>query len=130
MSDETMQLDIEITYAEWRARARALFGDDEMQWRFVCPVCKTMQSVADYKAAGAPPSAVGYSCVGRWMESPRRMLKPDGRETRTSGPCDYTSGGLFRFTVNTVRFPDGKTSPVFAFAPDEPKTKKEGPRDA
>lgn len=95
-----------MTEETWRAQAAALFGPDPMQWRFVCPVCGFIQSVQDYKDAGAPNGAVGFSCVGRFREGSRKAFGGCG-----DGPCNYSGGGLFQ--VNPVDV-DGRK--VFAFA--------------
>lgn len=80
----------ELTIQEYMTEAYDLFGPDMMTWRFVCPACGHIASVADYKAAGAPESAVGFSCIGRWLENPREAFG------KGPGPCDYAGGGLFR----------------------------------
>lgn len=102
-----------ITHAEWVAEGRRLFGEDTMQWRFVCPSCWHIASVADWKEAGAPEGAVAFDCVGRYdghMDRPM-CSKP--------GPCNYTGAGLFKLNPVAVRFPDGKMRRAFAFAPIE-----------
>lgn len=99
-----------MTAAEWRAEAVRRFGADPMAWRFVCPVCKHEQSVADYKAAGAPEGTVAFSCVGRWIEGASEAFS--GRP----GPCTYAGGGLFALNPIRVTTDDGKTIDVFAFA--------------
>ena len=98
-----------IPVEEWRAEARRRFGQDAMKWRFVCPSCGHVQTPEDFKKAGAPSSAVGYSCIGRW----------DGHMHVTMGtkpgPCNYTGGGLFNINPIPVVV-DGKTVWAFAFA--------------
>lgn len=102
------------TLAEWHARARELFGDDSSGWKFVCPSCAHVASVADWKAAGAPDGCVAFSCVGRWTLEPkkaeRKAFKGEG------GPCNYAGGGLFALNPITVIDPDGRRHEVFAFA--------------
>ena len=72
----------------WHAEAARLFGDDQLKWRFVCPSCGHVAAVEDWKDAGAPPTAVAFSCVGRWTGSTKTLgQKP--------GPCNYAGGGLF-----------------------------------
>lgn len=105
-----------MLYADWEAEGERRFGADRLNWKFVCPVCKHVQSVADYKAAGAPVDSAAFSCVGRWMENSRRAF-----EERGSGPCNYAGGGLFRLNPVPVEMPGGKTINVFAFAPAESK---------
>lgn len=83
-----------IIYAsveEWHAEGVKRFGPDMMKWKFVCPACGHVQTPEDYKAAGAPESTVGFSCVGRWLKKCR-----DAFEGKGEGPCNYAGGGLFR----------------------------------
>jgi hypothetical protein len=76
------------TSAEWLDEAKELFGDDQLNWRFRCPACGHEASVGDWRDAGAPQSAVAFSCIGRWLLSPRDAFA-DG-----PGPCNYAGGGL------------------------------------
>jgi hypothetical protein len=78
------------TLEQYQADAIERFGPDMMNWKFVCPACGHVASVADYKAAGAPEGTVGFSCVGRWSGAKRGAFE-DGKP----GPCDYAGGGLF-----------------------------------
>lgn len=110
-----------MSLEEWHAEGVRLFGDDEMLWRFECPVCKHVASPADYKAAGAHSGDVGYNCIGRWTENPMKGLactKPEPGDSK-SPPCDYTAGGLFSFNPIRVQLPDGTSRSVFNFAPLE-----------
>lgn len=70
---------------------------DPNEWRFVCPVCKHEASVSEYRAAGAPDSAIAFSCIGRWADGVG---------------CDYAGGGLFR--LNPVHI-DGSEDRMFDF---------------
>lgn len=99
-----------MTHAEWKAKAVELFGADSAKWRFVCPCCKHVASVADWEAAGAPEGAIAFSCVGRWSGARREAF------TNGVGPCNYAGGGLFALNPIRVTLPDGKTHDVFAFA--------------
>jgi hypothetical protein len=116
------------TYEEWRAEGERRFGKDQMNWKFVCPVCKHVQSTTDYKNAGAPSDVVGFSCVGRWLPECRDafgLRKPrKGDKKGKEGPCNYAGGGLFRINPVTVLFPDQKSGQFFDFAPADPP--KEG----
>jgi hypothetical protein len=95
---------------EWRAEAVKRFGDDPMNWKFICPVCGHVASTKDYKEAGAPHGAVAFSCVGRWLpEEARDALGGEG-----DGPCNYTGGGLIKLNPVTIEDADFK---VFDFAP-------------
>lgn len=99
----------ETTGEEWRRDARQRFGDDQLTWRFVCPACGHVASIADWKAAGAPITSAAFSCVGRWMSKPRDAFG-DG-----PGPCNYAGGGLIG--LNPVRVADGPVAhDVFEFA--------------
>jgi hypothetical protein len=102
-----------MTHDEWKAEGERLFGADVLTWRFVCPVCHYECSVADYKAAGAPSSAAGFSCVGRWLPKDRVRESFGGAGT---GPCDYAGGGFFRLNPVRVRMPEGDELQAFAFA--------------
>lgn len=101
-----------ITLAEWRAEGERLFGADEMAWRFVCPVCHHVQTPADYKAAGAPSGAAGFSCVGRWTAGAKEACAQG-----SGGPCTYAGGGLFQLNPVEVSLPDGGSILAFEFAP-------------
>lgn len=99
-----------MTHEEWTAEATRRFGPDPMGWRFVCPVCGHVASVRDWKDAGAPESAVAFSCVGRWSGGKGSMMQKIPEQ-----PCDYAGGGLFR--LNPVIVTRGEeTHHVFAFA--------------
>lgn len=100
-----------FTHEQWEAEGTRRFGPDQMAWRFVCPVCGHIASVADYKAAGAPVGAVAFSCIGRYLPNPREAFGGKG-----PGPCNYTGGGLFG--LNPVAI-EGRASNVFAFADEQ-----------
>jgi hypothetical protein len=99
-----------VIYDEWYAKGKELFGDDTMQWRFVCPACGHVASAQDWKDAGAPEAVVAFCCVGRYLPNPKEAFSGDG------GPCSYTGGGLFRLNPIDV---DGR--PTFAFAEPVPQ---------
>jgi hypothetical protein len=40
---------IDMSEADWLAEGRRRFGWDMMQWKFVCPICKHVQTVLDFK---------------------------------------------------------------------------------
>ena len=101
-----------LSEPEWNQRGEQLFGADRMTWRFVCPACRHVASVADWKAVGAPEASVAFSCVGRWLPTSREAFadKPAG-----PGPCNYAGGGLFRLNPVHVERTGGVVSTVFAF---------------
>lgn len=98
---------------EWRAEAVRLFGDNPMEWRFVCPSCGHVASIQDWKDAGATSGEAAYSCVGRRLEGSKQMgEKP--------GPCNYAGGGLISLNPVIIKFKGGESSRVFAFASERP----------
>lgn len=101
---------IKLTQPQWHAQGVALFGEDQMQWRFICPACNHVVSVQDYKDAGAPSAAVGVACVGRFVPHCREAFAIG------PGPCDYSGRGLI--CISPVRVDD---LPVFGFAPKGPQ---------
>lgn len=85
---------------EWRAEAVRLFGEDWMKWAFVCPNCHTVSTAQDFKDAGAPSSAVGQECIGRY---------------KSGIGCDLAAYGL----IDMCDVHIGK-KPVFAFQEASP----------
>ena len=84
-----------MTRDDWEAEGVRRFGEDRMRWAFVCPICGHVATVRDYKDAGAPGGAVGFSCVGRWSREKRQAFGGVGAGEERPGPCDYAGGGLF-----------------------------------
>jgi hypothetical protein len=108
-----------MTFQEWQAEAIRRFGIDVMKWKFVCPCCNHVQSVQDYKDAGAPETAVGFSCVGRWAGGRREafgLFQEKGKVYDGPGPCNYAGGGLLQLNPVGVTGEDGKDHKTFAFA--------------
>lgn len=107
-------LSITLTYEQWKAEGEKRFGPERSKWKFVCPTCGTVTSVAEWRAAGAPEGAVGFSCIGRYKGVARDAFRNTGQ-----GPCNYTGGGLFKLNPVTVKTPDGGAIQMFEFAPAE-----------
>lgn len=103
---------MKYTHKEWFAEAERRFGSKMNDWKFICPVCKHVQSGQDYKDAGAPEGTVAFSCVGRWIDGSRDAFEGEG-----PGPCTYAGGGLFRLNPVTVTQTDGAEIQAFDFAP-------------
>lgn len=97
-----------MTRDQWLQEATALFGENKLDWKFVCPACGFVQAVRDYKDAGAPESAVAFSCVGRWRQDFKEAFD---RKDKRNLPCNYAGGGLIQLNPIDV---DGKK--VFEFA--------------
>lgn len=90
-----------ITLEQWNNKGRSLFGDDKMKWKFVCPVCKNIQTPEDLKKAGANHVDVLQECVGRY--------------DKTKG-CDYAAYGLFKRTNTKVISEHFVPTDMFDFA--------------
>jgi hypothetical protein len=99
----------EYTREEWIAEGERLFGslkNNSMRWRFKCPICGNIATIAEFKDAGAPsPNSAAIECIGRY--------------TRSKG-CGRAAYGLL--DICSVRV-DGR--PVFEFAPYEGNEVKE-----
>jgi hypothetical protein len=100
-----------VSKDEWLAEAKELFGEDAMKWRFVCPLCSHVQSVADFKEVGGQPQDAYQECIGRHLpkEQRRSALEDDGE-----GPCDYAAYGLL-FCGNMIVVDGDREVKVFDF---------------
>ena len=101
---------IQIKHSDWIKQGEDLFGKDFVNWKFKCPSCGYVASGQEYKDAGAPATAVGFSCVGRWGGSKKEMFD------KTGGPCNYAGGGLFGLNPVDIEFEDGEIGQAFEFA--------------
>lgn len=106
-----------VEWEEWCKEATARFGPDPKGWRFVCPVCGHVASIAEWDARDGSDGAA-FSCIGRWMPSSREAFG------QGPGPCNYAGGGLVRLNPVTVvgRRENGSVEfehRVFEFAPLE-----------
>jgi len=105
---------ITMTKEEWRAKGKELFGEEHLEWKFVCPGCGHIQAVKDfmpYKERGANFDSATKECIGRY--SGGKSWMHDILEK--NGPCDYAGYGLLRISPITVI--DGeKEIHCFAFA--------------
>jgi hypothetical protein len=99
-----------IAHHDWITEARRRFGNDSNAWKFACPLCGHVASVADWKAAGASEGEIAFSCIGRSLANPRSAFGEG------PGPCNYAGGGLFRLNPVPVRMPSGEVFDCFAFA--------------
>lgn len=100
------------TKAEWEAEGKELFGEDMLQWEFVCPSCKNVQKPEDfrkYKDRGATPNTAMFNCIGRY--------DGHGDNDMCAGkqPCNYTSGGLLMINPVCVIDEEGKKHYIFDF---------------
>ena len=108
-----------LTHEEWKAEGTALFGPDFMQWRFVCPICKNVASVEQFrnhKDQGATPDCAPQNCIGRYMPKEERGgFSSDKSNPKVKKPCDYAAYGFFKLAPVEVEFSDGSVCGVFAF---------------
>ncbi|MEI2742745.1 MAG: VVA0879 family protein [Candidatus Competibacter sp.] len=111
-----------LSHDAWLAEGRRLFGEDFLDWRFVCPSCGHVAAVRDWKTAGASIDAVAFSCVGRWLDDHRATAKAAFKNA--GGPCDYTGGGLIKLNPVAVDL-QGKIQHFFRFADPSLEAKKE-----
>lgn len=100
-----------ITFDEWILEGKKRFGDNQDDWRFICPACGHVAKVSDWRAAGAG-TAIAFSCIGRYIAGgpKRRAFGGSG-----PGPCDYAGGGLFRIAPVTVTVPGEDPHLLFEF---------------
>ncbi|HEY0963412.1 MAG TPA: VVA0879 family protein [Pseudomonadales bacterium] len=91
----------------------------DVDFAFVCPRCRTVQSAYDFIAAGAGADFkavekyVGFSCIGRFTGAPAPRPEPDGK------PCNWTLGGLFGAHELAVIMSNGALQPHFMPATPE-----------
>lgn len=104
----------QITHAEWLAKGEALFGKDYMKWKFKCPSCEYVASIQDYKDAGAPVGACGFSCLGRYKLGKQEAFSKELK--KGTAPCNYTGGGLLNINPLPVLTEDGDVQYMFNFA--------------
>lgn len=86
----------------------------------VCPMCKTVQSMASLILAGADPvkieSVFGFSCVGRFNDAGPWPNDPKKQRRRLESGCDWTLGGLFKIHELEVTNMPGRDTPRPCFA--------------
>ena len=83
---------ITMTREEWEQKGKELFGEDMLDWRFVCPSCGHVQTARDFKPyedEGATPGDACFDCVGRF-DGHDKVKMLSGKS-----PCNYSTGGLF-----------------------------------
>lgn len=114
-----------LTQAEWLAEGKARFGENTRKWRFVCPICKhvqSMESVLAMREDMTPSEAEGYvyfSCEGRFAPGSGKAFGKTVPDPKIG--CDYTLGGLFKIARVEVVTPEARILPVFEFDGAEEK---------
>jgi len=101
-----------MTKEEWFEKGKTLFGENMMDWKFVCPGCGNIQSPEEfrqYKEQGATPNSATCECIGRYA-SGHSWLNTGGKKQ----PCDYAGYGFLN--ICPVKVTDGeKETYTFAF---------------
>lgn len=87
-----------VDYGTWRAEAEQLFGKNELDWRFRCPVCSYEYSIRELMKAGGRLGHAGFSCIGRFKKGARSAFEEEG-----PGPCTYAGGGPIRLNPVLVK---------------------------
>jgi len=99
----------EIKVNDWMKEGKERFGESMTEWQFVCPACKTVQTIQDLIDAGVKnedlDGYMAFSCIGRF--------------TKGEKGCDWTLGGLFQLHTIEVLLEDGGKRRVFEFAETE-----------
>ncbi|MFJ8348952.1 VVA0879 family protein [Streptomyces sp. NPDC094153] len=114
-----------LTQAELIAEARERFGNDPLQWAFLCPSCGDVATGQDFNVALAEhprtnlhtnepviaSDIVGQECIGRTLGALDK-----GRRKYTGRGCDWAAYGLFAGPWE-IALPNGRTVHAFPLAP-------------
>lgn len=90
---------------KWLSILKEQFGEDPLNWKFVCPSCGHIQSLADFKEIGVEPQNAYINCIGRYKKD--------------AGGCDWSINGLFSINKTTVISEDFIPTKVFEIATDK-----------
>lgn len=110
---------IKRTQDELLAELKARFGDDPMNWAFVCPSCKDVATGQDFRTALDQAGDVlvkasdrlGQECIGRTLGA----LDAKKQEDWKGRGCDWVAYGLFHGPEFAVT-PEGKEIAHFSLA--------------
>jgi hypothetical protein len=113
-----------LTQAELLNDARARFGDNPLNWAFLCPSCGDVANGTDFSNALAEyprknrsgetviaSDVVGQECIGRTLGA---LEKTDSEYTGRG--CTWTAYGLFCGPWE-IALPNGRTAYGFPLAP-------------
>lgn len=113
-------MSVTMTQDELVDELRRRFGDDPLEWAFVCPQCGDVASAADFREAlaahprtnrdGSPKTAshlLGQECIGRTLGA-----LTDGSNERG---CDWCAFGLLPGPLG-IEMPDGHIARSFHIA--------------
>lgn len=115
-----------VSYEEWKAEGQRRFGKDGRRWKFICPICGTVQSAKTFEEYTelTPVEIVrqiGINCIGRSAIGGAAITdldKPPSSDPNAIG-CMYHGNGLIRANPVTVELDDGHTMTAFDFAPEK-----------
>jgi hypothetical protein len=102
-----------LTHRQWMALAWLLFKtSDKLDWRFVCPSCKTSWSVREFRDSGQDADCAYQQCIKR-----KAACERDVQEL-PKGMCDWAAFGLFRgpWVVKLKDDEGAHEIPVFPYA--------------
>ena len=113
-----------MTHDEFLAEAKRRFGESPRGWKFVCPMCGTVQSVQQLLdaviASGGKKDDVhgyiGFSCIGRFTHQGDAGIDAHNRGEPWDKGCNWTLGGLLRVHTLEVIMPEGGKRPTFELA--------------
>ena len=71
-----------------------LFGNNPLDWRYICPVCGHIASAQDFINVGATTDRIGIACIGA-IKNPKQAFNP--AHGTGKGPCNYSGRGKFDF---------------------------------
>lgn len=114
-----MKEKIYMTAKEWNEEGERLFGEERINWKFVCPVCGFAQGFKDFAEAGIPTDKalgkVGFSCIGRYLPA-EKMQEGIFNMNKIPGiPCNYTGGGLLTLNPMIITDEEQKQHNLFDF---------------
>ena len=108
-----------MTIPEFHAAIKAQGVGSTDHAALVCPICKTVQSMASLKHAGATPEQaekfIGFSCEGRLTGAGPWPNNPSAKRKKVRG-CDWSLGGLFKLHNLEVVDEEGTKHPRFELA--------------
>lgn len=118
-----------ITQEQLVTEARERFGDDPLDWAFICPSCKDVANGHDFRKAleqnprknrdGQPVIAsdiVGQECIGRTLGALSGSPTDDGGRGRAERGCDWAAYGFIPAPW-TITTPDKHEIRCFPLAP-------------
>ena len=111
-----------LTIPQFHAELKAQGVSSQQHSALICPICKTVQSMASLVKAGASQDEaermIGFSCEGRLTNAGPMPGNPSAKRKAIRG-CDWSLGGLFKLHVLEVEDEEGGKHPRFEVAPPE-----------